>query len=329
MKRNTRHLCLMILVFGIIAVAYACRFLAMYDIGGNNPSYVRAALYLLLFVLWGYSLDQRIIQKPVLHCLRLMAALILIWMILRTFKYEIVTDLTVARYLWYLYYLPMLFIPLLGVYVAMYMGKPESYRLPAKSRILAVIPTLLFLAVITNDLHQRVFVFKSGIPGVPDNKVYSHRLLYFACLGWMVVCMLFTIIHLLRQSRIPGIGRRRMMPFILGCVMLLYGLLYLVDFPKVRFMFGDMNVMFCLLYAAIYESCIHCRMIQSNTGYVGLFEATTLVSCIVDRNGHVLLRSKAAGEDMVCPQEGQTMISPDGMRISSAPIKVGYTVWGG
>lgn len=94
-------------------------------------------------------------------------------------------------------------------------------------------------------------------------------------------------------------------------------------------MFGDMNVMFCLLYAAIYESCIHCRMIQSNTGYVGLFEATTLVSCIVDRNGHVLLRSKAAGEDMVCPQEGQTMISPDGMRISSAPIKVGYTVWGG
>ena len=111
MKRNTRQLCLMILVFGIIAVAYACRFLAMYDIGGSNPSYVRAALYLLLFVLWGYSLDQRIIQKPVLHCLRLMAALILIWMILRTFKYEIVTDLTVARYLWYLYYLPMLFIP--------------------------------------------------------------------------------------------------------------------------------------------------------------------------------------------------------------------------
>lgn len=132
MKRNTRQLCLMILVFGIIAVAYACRFLAMYDIGGSNPSYVRAALYLLLFVLWGYSLDQRIIQKPVLYCLRLMAALILIWMILRTFKYEIVTDLTVARYLWYLYYLPMLFIPLLGVYVAMYMGKPESYRLPRR-----------------------------------------------------------------------------------------------------------------------------------------------------------------------------------------------------
>ncbi|HBG1107697.1 hypothetical protein HGO97_018575 [Faecalicatena sp. AGMB00832] len=300
----------------------------MYDIGGSNPSYVRAALYLLLFVLWGYSLDQRIIQKPVLHCLRLMAALILIWMIFRTFKYEIVTNLTVARYLWYLYYLPMLFIPLLGVYVAMYMGKPESYRLPAKSQILAVIPALLFLAVITNDLHQRVFVFKSGIPGVPDNKVYSHRLLYFACLGWMVVCMLFTIIHLLRQSRVPEIGRKRMMPFILGCVMLLYGLLYLVDFPKVRFMFGDMNAMFCLLYASIYESCIHCRMIQSNTGYVGLFQATTLVSCIVDQNGRVLLRSKTAREDMVCPQDGQTIISPEGMRISSAPIKIGYTVWG-
>ena len=64
---------------------------------------MRAALYLLLFVLWGYSLDQRIIQKPVLHCLRLMDVLMLIWLTLRTLKYEVVTDLTVARYLWYLY----------------------------------------------------------------------------------------------------------------------------------------------------------------------------------------------------------------------------------
>lgn len=97
-KRNTRQLYLMFFVFAIIIAAYSCRLLAWFDIGGNYPSYVRAALYLLLFVLWGYSLDQRIIQKPVLHCLRLMDVLMLIWLTLRTLKYEVVTDLTVARF---------------------------------------------------------------------------------------------------------------------------------------------------------------------------------------------------------------------------------------
>ena len=88
-----------------------------------------------------------------------------------------------------------------------------------------------------------------------------------------------------------------------------------------------MNVMFCLLYAAIYESCIHCRMIQSNTGYVELFEATTLAACIADRNGNIVLRSRAADEDTVCPKNGLQIFRSDGIRVSSAPISGGYAVW--
>ena len=328
MKRNTRQLYLMIFVFAIIIAAYSCRLLAWFNIGGNYPSYVRAALYLLLFVLWGYSLDQRIIQKPVLHCLRLMDVLMLIWLTLRTLKYEVVTDMTVARYLWYLYYLPIIFIPLLGVYIAIFLGKSENYQLSKKSWLLSLIPAALFLAVITNDLHQQVFVFESGIPGVPDNKVFFHRPVYFVILVWVVGCVCFSIVQLLKKTRLPSIGKRRMMPFVLSCVMLLYGVFYLLGFQVVRDVFGDMNVMFCLFYAAIYESCIHCRMIQSNTGYVELYEATTLASCIADQNGHILLHSRTAGENMVCPQEGESIVCPDGMRISVAPVKDGFVIWG-
>ena len=328
MKRNTRQLYLMIFVFAIIIAAYSCRLLAWFNIGGNYPSYVRAALYLLLFVLWGYSLDQRIIQKPVLHCLRLMDVLMLIWLTLRTLKYEVVTDMTVARYLWYLYYLPIIFIPLLGVYIASFLGKSENYQLSKKSCLLSLIPAALFLAVITNDLHQQVFVFESGIPGVPDNKVFFHRPVYFVILVWVVGCVCFSIVQLLKKTRLPSIGKRRMMPFVLSCVMLLYGVLYLLEVQVVRDVFGDMNVMFCLFYAAIYESCIHCRMIQSNTGYVELYEATTLASCIADQNGHILLHSRTAGENMVCPQEGESIVCPDGMRISAAPVKDGFVIWG-
>ena len=327
MKRNTKQLFPMILVFTIIAAAYSCRILAMLDIGGAWMSYIRAALYLLLFSLWGFSLDRRIIQTQALHCLRLTAALMLVWLILRTLKYEFVTDLTVARYIWYLYYLPMLFIPLLGVYIALSLGKSEEFRLTGRIGALAIIPAVLFLLVITNDLHQQVFAFSSGVPGVPDNYGYSHGIFYFCSMGWMVACMIFSLVLLLKKSRVPCSKKKRLAPFVIGCATVLYGILYLLGLPAVRRWLGDMNVTFCLLYAAIYESCIRCRMIQSNTGYVELFEATTLAACIADRSGSIVLRSRAAGEDMVCPREGIPLIRPNGIRISSAPISGGYAVW--
>lgn len=327
MKATTKHLLPTVFVFTAIAIAYACRMLAKFDIGGPAVNHIRTALYLLLFTLWGFSLDRRIIQRQALHCLRLTAALMLLWLILRTLKYSVVTGLAAGRYIWYLYYLPMLFLPLLGVYIALSMGKSEDYRLSRGTGMLSIIPAALFLLVITNDLHQQVFAFKSGVPGLPVSGTYSYRPLYFICLGWMVVCMAFSLVCLFRKSRIPSGEGKRITPFVLGCAMLLYSILYLSGIPAVRWWFGDMNVMFCLLYAAIYESCIRCRMIPSNTGYVELFEASTLAACIADRSGRIVLRSRAAGEDMTCPQEGQRIVRPDGMRISSAPISGGYAVW--
>ena len=327
MKRNTRQLIPMIVVFTLIAAAYSCRMLAMLDICGVYVNYIRAALYLLLFSLWGYSLDRRIIQPQTLRCLRLTAALMLLWLILRTLKYEFVTDLTVARYIWYLYYLPMLFIPLLGVYIALSLGKSEKFRLTGRIGALAIIPAVLFLLVITNDLHQQMFAFSSGVPGEPDNYSYSYGPVYFCYLGWTVTCMFFSLILLLKKSRIPGSGKRKLAPFVIGCATVLYGILSLSGLPAVRWWFGDMNVMFCLLFAAIYESCIRCRMIQSNTGYVELFEATTLAACIADSSGNIVLRSHAACDDIACPEEGTQVFRPDGIRISSAPISGGYAVW--
>ena len=327
MKWKMKQLLPIILVFTIVAAAYSCRMLAMFDIGGVYVSYIRAALYLLLFSLWGFSIDRRIIQKQALHCLRLTAALMLVWLVLRTLKYEVVTDMTVARYIWYLYYLSLLFIPLLGVYIALSLGKSDEFRLTGRIGALAIIPSTLFLLVITNDLHQQMFAFSSGVPGEPDNSSYTHGPVYFCCLGWMVICLFFSLILLLKKSRVPGNKKKKITPFVIACATVMYGILYLSGLPAVRRWFGDMNVMFCLLYASIYESCIRCRMIQSNTGYVELFEATTLAACIADRNGNIVLRSRAADEDMVCPQDGFKIIRPNGIRISSAPISGGYAVW--
>lgn len=272
MKKDIKQLSSLMIVFGIIFAAYICRALAMNSTDKSILSIVRAGLYMLLFALWGYSIDKRITQPQVRRCLRLTALLMLLWLLFRTLKYEIVATDTASRYLWYLYYLPMLFIPLLGVYIALSFGKSEDFRLSAKHGLLAIIPTVLFLLIITNDLHQLVFAFKGGVPVSPSNNSYVHKSLYYICIVWMAICMLFSLINMLKKSS------------------------------------------------------IRCRMIQSNTGYIELFKASTLAACIADKNGNIVLRSHTAPKDIECPMNSEKIICQNGIRVSRAPINGGYIV---
>lgn len=113
----------------------------------------------------------------------------LLWLILRTLKYSFVTGLAAGRYIWYLYYLPMLFLPLLCVYIALSMGKSEDYRLSRGTGMLSIIPAALFLLVITNDLHQQIFAFKSGVPALAGfrHHIPTARCILSALAGWWSV----------------------------------------------------------------------------------------------------------------------------------------------
>lgn len=64
-----------------------------------------------------------------------------------------------VRYLWYGFYVGMLFVPTLGAFIINYLGKPEDYSHPKKLNYLLIPPTIMLIAVFTNDLHQKVFVF--------------------------------------------------------------------------------------------------------------------------------------------------------------------------
>ena len=122
-------------------------------------SYYFAQPYLYrLFSAWCLSIRKRIIQTQVRHYLTVISVLMIVWLLFRTVKFCISRG-DVARHLWYLYYIPMLFIPLFSLFVANSLGKPENFKLPGWMRFLYIPTALLFLLVITNDLHQFVFSF--------------------------------------------------------------------------------------------------------------------------------------------------------------------------
>lgn len=149
-------------VLTVAALIICARIAARYGYYAQPLSTVRTVIYMGLLAAWGISVRTRIIQTQVRRYLLAIAGLMLLWLTLRTVKYN-TYNITAECFLWYGCYLPMLFIPVLAVLVALSLGKPENYRLPKGTHFLYLPSVLLFLLVLTNDLHQLVFLFPNGV----------------------------------------------------------------------------------------------------------------------------------------------------------------------
>ena len=297
-------------------------------------SFLRGATYIGLFTVWGISVRNRIIQPQVRRYLTAISMLMVFWITVRTTRYSLAEAFWLMRHLWYLYYLPMLFIPLLAVFIAMSLGKPESFRLPKWTALLYIYTAALVLLVLTNDLHQFVFVFPADAVEWVDD--YSYAAGYFLAIGWNVPCTLTALVVMLMKCRVPHSRKVLMLPFIPAAFALLYGVLYVLRmlgvFPLtwLRVIAGDMTVVFCLMIAAVLESCIQCGLIQSNTHYDELLQCCTLRVQLTDPDYQVLLASRSA-EPLPVEIMRQTEAKPvrldGGLRLSGAPVRGGHVLW--
>jgi hypothetical protein len=266
-------------VLALIAFAMWLRYASRHILHSPAVSHLRSGIYVFLFSVWCYSLWLRIVQTQVRRYLLAISVLMVLWILLRSIKFSI-ENTDAERRLWYFYYFPMLFIPMLSVFVSRSLGKGEDFRLPRWSKLLYVPTLLLLLLVLTNDLHQQVFSFPSG---VLSDRAYRYESGYFLVLGWEALCAGFAFLSMVKNCRIPRSRRIRWLPLVPFALSLAYVYAYVQKIHWVWVLAGDMTVAQCLIFASILECCIQCGLIQSNLGYDELFEATSLPVQITDR----------------------------------------------
>ena len=265
-------------VLALIAFAMWLRYASRHIFHSPAVSHLRSGIYVFLFSAWCYSLWIRIVQTQVRHYLLAISVLMVLWILLRSIKFSI-ENTDAERWLWYFYYFPMLFIPMLSVFVSRSLGKGEDFRLPRWTKLLYLPTLLLLLLVLTNDLHQQVFSFPSG---VLSDRAYRYESGYFFVLGWEVLCAGFALLSMVKNCRILRSRRIRWLPLVPLALSLAYAYAYVKKVHWVWVLAGDMTVSQCLIFASILECCIQCGLIQSNLGYDELFEATSLPVQITD-----------------------------------------------
>ena len=277
-KATKKSILYALAALALIAFAMWLRYASRLFFHSPAVSYLRSGIYVFLFSAWCYSLWIRIVQTQVRRYLLAISVLMVLWILLRSIKFS-TENMDAARWLWYFYYFPMLFIPMLLVFVSRSLGKGEDFRLPRWTKLLYVPTLLLLLLVLTNDLHQKVFSFPSG---VLSDQAYRYERGYFFVLGWEALCAGFAFLSMVKNCRIPRSRRIRWLPLVPLALSLAYACAYVKKIHWVWVLAGDMTVSQCLIFASILECCIQCGLIQSNLGYDELFEATSLPVQITD-----------------------------------------------
>ncbi len=318
-----------IIVSLLVIVAYLCR---LPHICAYTPAvcgYIRSFIYLSLFSAWYISLRARIIQVEVRKYLSSVAVLMILWLLFRTLKYNIESNLNVVRYMWYLYYLPLLFIPVLAVFAALSLGKPEFYRLPKRTLLLLVPAVLLFAMVMTNDLHMHVFEFPANSTVWTDDQ-YSYGFGYYIVFGYIVLNTLAAFAIMLVKCRLPRSKRYLWMPVIPMAIAIVYSALYAMQIPAVLYYAADITITYCVLFIIIFESFIACGLIQSNTHYTELLTACSTGVWVTDNDYTPRLSSAVAVDvtpDTLRQAENGSVLLDGGLRLSGKEISGGHVLW--
>lgn len=277
-KATKKSLLYALAALGLIALAMWLRYASRTVLHSPVYNHLRSGIYIFLLCAWCHSVRVRIVQTQVQRYLLAISMLMVLWLLLRSIKFSI-ANTDAERWLWYFYYVPILFIPMLSVFVSQSLGKPEDFHLPRWTKLLYVPTVLLLLLVLTNDLHQRVFSFPSGIL---SDAAYRYERGYFFVLGWELFCAALSLFMIVTKCRIPHTKRVRWLPLVPFALSLAYVYAYAEKIHWVWVLAGDMTVAQCLMFTGIFESCIQCGLIQSNRGYDELLEATTLPVQITD-----------------------------------------------
>ena len=326
-KTNKQSLLYVIGIAALLVVAYYSR---AFHTQVDEPVLkmllvmLRSVIQISLVIGWCSSVRTRIINKQVRHYLIAVGILLAFWLILRTCKWEFIAQngTHFGRYLWYAYYIPMVFVPLLGVFIIDHIGKTETYQTPNRLKYLYIPATFLVTAVFTNDLHNLVFSFPSGYQNSESDCIYHP--LYYITMAWFILLGIYFVAMLMKKSRVPGSKSFQKLPAIILGISIIFWVLYCLQIVG-----GDLAAIDCIMIIALLESAIQSGLIPSNTNYNELFRNSTVSAQIVDADYRPCMVSGTAApltEDLMRSAEAEPVDLGDTILHSKA-ITGGHVLW--
>ncbi|MBR2589592.1 MAG: hypothetical protein IKE65_01565 [Clostridia bacterium] len=219
----------------------------------------------------------------------------LLLILLRGIKYSVFAEVGIlARHTWYLYYVPMLLLPLFLFYISILVSPKEDFRLSKGWYFVLALTILMIVLVLSNDMHQLVFRFAPDFADW-DNE-YSYGFLFYVITVWKYLLYVAAIAILLIKCRISSAKKHAwviLIPVVIGIILSL--LLVTGKMPRINgsnFIEVPENSIFTV--AIVLECCMQLGLIPTNSDYGKLFRQFSIAAQITDKKGTAVYSSYAA-----------------------------------
>ena len=265
---------------GLILSAGALRLLQFSEFSLTG-TLISAAL-LTAALLWTVRVRQRLAQPEERKYLTWVGIMIVVFLALRTLKYQFLPAYSAAgRYVWYLYYLPQTFLPLLMFFAVLHIGKPVDQPISRYWRALYLPAALIVLGVLTNDMHNLAFIPLDGW----ESDSYRHGALYFAAVSWMALLFAAMLAVSLVRCAVPSMRKNLWMPLLPLAFGVVYTVSYILNPDGILPYLYKMPEAVCFVCAAFLEGLILARLLPTNDNYYELWCTSELGGGIVSSSG--------------------------------------------
>ena len=244
-------------------------------------------VYMIIVILWIASVIKRAMQKSVQRAALLTGIILMGWILVRLVKWQL-DDLTVlGRYLWFSFYIFELALPLVALWLAWAIDRPNDTTPPKWLRVVAMFSGVILLLVFTNDIHNFVFsvdlTSNNWANDYGENFGYTlTRIAYYVPMAAAIVMML---IKSGRNTHKKGVA----FPIAFFVLIMLYGFGYSAKIPIARE--SDITMVTGLLTLLFFESAMRTGIIPVNKKYTALFAHSPLSMQITDSSGNVAYSS--------------------------------------
>lgn len=249
-----------------------------------------ALLLAAAILLWKGTVSHRMIRRDVRRVVGVMGWLMVGWLLLRLFKYQLTADGILCRMCWYGYYIFQLALPVTLLYLAVILDHPEGEKKPLRPLWppLACY-ALSVLLVLTNDLHQLVFRFDPAGDWASD---YRYGPGYWIVAAFSLLFFALALVKLFCKGRRSKYWGGKVFPLLFCAALLAYVIAYIYRIPLAWE--SDITVCICIISVLFFETVLRAGLIPVNIRYHRLFAAAPISLALLDEDGRTVLSSRDA-----------------------------------
>ncbi|MBR3617096.1 MAG: hypothetical protein IKN46_00305, partial [Acholeplasmatales bacterium] len=287
---NKRRIILYVIAFALVLFFIALEFFISQVRTDDLPSiYVsvqrlKSITYISFISIYMFYLNSKLNDKRIIRSMMIISILLIFWHIIKITKWDMTYKPEISNLFWYLFYIPIIFIPVSYLYLFTSLSFFHTKKKRAIIATILLIGTLLSIFVITNNYHNFVFIINKTNPSK-----YTYNFGYFIVAGYCaIISIIAGIMGVIGAFRVKSLTKKGIMWLSLETLgILVYFVLYALDIVTEIDPIDDLTAATTIFILLFNNTMIYAGVLPVSLEHRKIFYKSHLALVITDENGHI------------------------------------------